>query len=152
MASDVPDLADHPTPLLVDILARALADAIDESLHRSRFHDLTRAHGTVFETLDPGGSRVVDMAERARMTKQGMGQLVSALERLGYVQRRPDPSDDRAKLVTLTGRGRRAADAGIRGLTGVDEAWRTHLGDERYGELRGALEALCLAFGRSHIR
>lgn len=34
-----------------------------------------------------------------------MAQAVEQLERLGYVERRPDPSDRRARLVFLTARG-----------------------------------------------
>ena len=45
------------------------------------------------------------LAERAAMTKQSMAELVAHLERHGYVERVPDPSDRRAKLVRATERG-----------------------------------------------
>ncbi len=35
-----------------------------------------------------------------------MGYLVDALERRGYVERRPDPADRLAALVVITERGR----------------------------------------------
>lgn len=145
-------LADHSVPLLMDILVRVLGDAIDEALEAERFGDVRRSHGVVFETVDPGGSRVVDMAHRARMTKQAMGQLVAAVEALGYVERRPDPDDARAKLVVLTDRGRRAAAAGIRGLVGLEDAWREELGERRFRDLRRSLVDLCAAFGGDHVR
>ena len=139
-------------PLLLDILVRAAADEIDIALAGARYGDVTRAQGVVFSTIDPGGSRVVDMAERARMTKQGMGQLVAALESQGYVERRPDPSDARAKLVVLTAKGHRAASVGIGAFAAVEAAYRQQLGPRRFAELRQALEDLCTAFGADHVR
>jgi DNA-binding MarR family transcriptional regulator len=145
-------LADHPVPLLMDVLVRALNDAIDAALAASPYADIRRSHGAVFETIDPGGSRVVDMAERARMTKQGMGQLVAAVEALGYVERRPDPGDARARRVLLTPRGRRAAETGIAALAAVEAAWREQLGERRWRDLRRSLEELCATFGRDLVR
>jgi MarR family len=46
------------------------------------------------------------------MTPQAMGELVDELEGLGYVQRRRDPTDRRAKLITLTESGRQCVAAG----------------------------------------
>ena len=52
------------------------------------------------------GSRLVDLAEEARVTKQAMMAIVDDLESRGYVRRIADPTDTRAKLVRLTTRGR----------------------------------------------
>src|SRR5687768_1131805 len=90
---------DYPPTLLVSVLTRLVEDAVARALSAAGFDDLTRAHGIVFEVLDPEGSRSSDMAARARMTKQSMGELVAHLERLGYLLRTPDPFDRRAKLV-----------------------------------------------------
>ena len=68
--------------------------------------EVRAAHGAVFEFLDDAGTRVSVLADRARMTKQSMTELVAHLERHGYVERVPDPADGRAKLVRATDRGR----------------------------------------------
>jgi DNA-binding MarR family transcriptional regulator len=60
----------------------------------------------VFQYLDAAGTTVSTLAERAEMTKQAMGELVAYLEERGYVDRVPDPSDRRAKLVRPTAKGR----------------------------------------------
>jgi DNA-binding MarR family transcriptional regulator len=145
-------LADHPTVLLIDILARSLADAIDAALAAAGFGDLNRSHGLIFETLEPGGSRVADMAKRARITKQGMGQLVAAVETLGYLQRTPDPADARAKLVTLTAKGERAVSAATAGLVAFEKALAEHLGAVPFDALRAGLLDLAWAFGQDNIR
>ena len=68
--------------------------------------DVRPAHGAVFQYLDAAGTTVSTLAERAQMTKQAMGELVAYLEERGYVDRVPDPSDRRAKLVRPTAKGR----------------------------------------------
>jgi hypothetical protein len=54
------------------------------------------AHGNVFQFLDDEGTRASDLAARAQMTKQSMGELIAHLEAHGYVERVPDPGDGRA--------------------------------------------------------
>jgi DNA-binding MarR family transcriptional regulator len=102
--------------------------------------------------LDPGGSRVADLARRARMSRQAMGELVDDLERLGYVERRPDASDGRAKLVVLTRKGESAAEQGIAAVVDLEARWATCLGADAARLFREALVKLSLAFGHEHIR
>ncbi|MDC7676180.1 MarR family winged helix-turn-helix transcriptional regulator [Asticcacaulis machinosus] len=69
------------------------------------FPDIRPAHSSLLRYIRPEGSRVVDLAERAQITKQSMAYLVGDLEGLGYVTVVPDPDDGRAKRVMLTTRG-----------------------------------------------
>lgn len=142
----------HSVSTLVGIADRVIIDAVDRSLVAAGFSDLRRSHGTVFEMLDPGGSRITDLARRARMTKQGMGQLVADLEALGYVERRPDPADGRAKIVVLTAKGEAAVAVAVAGLDALEARWTARLGGQRAEEFRAALADICLAFGQEHIR
>jgi DNA-binding MarR family transcriptional regulator len=77
-----------------------------ERLKNEGFSELRVAHSAVFRTLPIGGGRVTEMADSAGITKQSMAYLVDYVERHGYVETVPDPKDQRAKLVTLTKRGR----------------------------------------------
>src|SRR4051812_9947223 len=81
----------------------------NEELHRriadGGHPDVRLPHGDVFAYLDDGGTRVTELARRAQITKQSMGELVAHLERHGYVERVADPVDRRAKLVRATARG-----------------------------------------------
>jgi DNA-binding MarR family transcriptional regulator len=146
------DLSGHTLTVMISIADRMLYDAIFEDMAAAGFDDVRRAHGRVFEAIDPRGSRVTDMAERVRMTKQAMGQLVDHLEDGGYVTREPDPDDGRAKLVVLTDKGRRVARTAITATDRLERTWARHLGERRAREFRRALEEICSRFGAEHIR
>ena len=149
---ELPDLSDHSLSTLIGIADRITADAVDVGLAAGGFSDLRRSHGVVFEMLDPEGSRITDMARRARITKQGMGQLVAELEEMGYVERRPDPADGRAKRVVLSAKGQAAVEAGLAALSDLEARWAEHIGEQRARELYATLVDICAAFGREHIR
>jgi DNA-binding MarR family transcriptional regulator len=122
---------------------RALAGELDGDLEERGFPDLRPGHAALFLTIDRrSGSRLSDLAEQVRLTKQGMMLLVDDLESRGYVRRVPDPSDARAKLVRLTARGRRAAAECRRAVQGLEQRIRRQLGDRRYDTLREVLEEL----------
>jgi DNA-binding MarR family transcriptional regulator len=85
-----------------------------DRLHRAGFADIAPRHGAVLAHLRAGGSRATELARLSGQHKQVIGKHVDELAALGYVERRPDPDDRRAKLVVPTDRGRaqmRAADA-----------------------------------------
>jgi DNA-binding MarR family transcriptional regulator len=136
----------------VRLVFRALLDELDRRLHEAGFDDLRPAHGPVFQTLGPHGARVTDMAEEAQITKQAMGQLVAELEELGYLERRPDPSDARAKLVHLTRRGHDSIDAARAAFAEIEAGWAAELGADRVSEFRrtlGEIESLLAATPRT---
>src|SRR5436305_12397169 len=78
---------------------------VSVGLAEAGFDDIRPAHTAVFQHIEAAGSRLTDLAERAQIAKQSMGYLVDYLERRGYLERRPDPSDRRAAIVCLTDRG-----------------------------------------------
>jgi MarR family transcriptional regulator, temperature-dependent positive regulator of motility len=108
--------------------------ALDRQLHEGMvaagFGDVRPAHYAVFRFLKPGGSRVAEMAEEARMTKQSMGELVAYLERRGYVERLPDPRDGRARIVAWTEVGVRWSEAAAERLEEIEDALAERLGGQ----------------------
>lgn len=99
-------------------------------------------HSAVFAQISPGGSRLTELARKANMTPQAMGELVDELVDMGYVVRRPDPDDGRAKLIVLTKRGRAAVAAGRQTIEGIEEQVTEILGERGHQELRQLLSKL----------
>ncbi|HKY49057.1 MAG TPA: MarR family transcriptional regulator [Acidimicrobiia bacterium] len=99
-------------------------------------------HSAVFAQIEPQGSRLTDLARRANITPQAMGELVDELEELGYVSREPDPSDRRAKLIVLTATGRAAVEAGRLTIAGIEVRITEIIGENGHKTLRRLLTKL----------
>jgi DNA-binding MarR family transcriptional regulator len=115
---------------------------VSAGLADAGFDDIRPAHTVVFQHIEAGGSRLTDLAERAQITKQSMGYLVDHLEQRGYLERRPDPSDRRAALISLTDRGWEQVRAALRIIAAIEEEWTGKLGRLRMHQLRELLDDL----------
>jgi DNA-binding MarR family transcriptional regulator len=100
------------------------------------------AHLQVFGAIKADGSRLTDLAIGSNVSLSSMAELVDDLERLGYLERRPDPRDGRAKLVCLTATGWQAIRQGRRIIEAIEADWGQRLGQQRFHELCQALQAL----------
>jgi len=100
------------------------------------------SHSAVFAQIKTEGSRLTVLARGANITPQAMGELVDELEELGYVERRPDPTDRRAKLIVLTDRGRACIAAGISTINGIEQRITEMLGERGHRQLRSLLDRL----------
>lgn len=99
-------------------------------------------HSAVFAQIDPQGSRLTELAQRANITPQAMGELVDELEELGYLTRQPDPTDGRAKLIVLSDEGRAAVEAGKQTIVGLESRITEILGPRGHKSLRTMLTKL----------
>lgn len=146
MSTRIPVLDGKQRPANLAVLSReayvALNDLVLARLAAAGHGSVRAAHSTVFQYLDDTGTTVSTLAERAQITKQAMSELVAHLEQHGYVVRRPDPADRRAKLVEPTESGREVL-AVAQGLVPDLEANMTAvLGPRRFAQLREDLEAV----------
>jgi DNA-binding MarR family transcriptional regulator len=121
---------------------QALVAEVNQSLVADGFSDLRPAHSAVFVNLGSEGVRINELAERAGMTKQSMGALVSYLEKRGYVSVSPDPRDGRAKVVRRTKKGVDSHEPARRIIARVHEKWRRLLGPGEMDELERLLRKL----------
>jgi DNA-binding MarR family transcriptional regulator len=128
--------------LLFDLAFDEFTAELHRRMAESPYPDIRAAHGCVFGYIEPDGSRLTDLAERARMTKQSVGEVTSYLEEHGYLERVPDPSDGRAKIIRLTERGREARATGRRLIDEIERDWAERFGADRVAALRDALEAV----------
>jgi len=108
-------------------------------LSEQGWEDVRLVHITLTRALDFSGTRLTELAKRAAITKQAMGELVDECERIGLVERTADPTDGRAKIVIFTPRGKRFMNAFRQALTTAEDEMTAQLGGERVGEIRQAL-------------
>jgi DNA-binding MarR family transcriptional regulator len=140
MSSDLAHTERVPMIRLLDAAFDEFSDELTRRVYAAGYTDIRPGHGCVFGTIDPEGSRLTDLAERAGMTKQTVGEVANDLEKLGYLERVPDPSDGRAKIIRLTERGREAQSLGRDLIDGIEQDWAERFGSERVAALRELLE------------
>jgi DNA-binding MarR family transcriptional regulator len=133
-------------PPLIGALLRIPWEAVQqqmlERLHERGFDDFDRAYFTVFRYPGPQGARPTDLASQLGISKQALNHLLRALERLGYLEREPDPDDQRSKRIVLTKRGIAAVGVIREAVADVEAAWAKQLGPKRFAALRDLLLAL----------
>src|SRR6266571_4951923 len=123
-------------PPLIGVLLRIPLEAVQrhmlERLHERGFNDLDAAHLNVFQYPGPQGARPTELATRLRISKQALNYLLGELERLDYLERRPDTDDQRSKRVALTPRGTSVISVIRQAVGEVETAWAQQLGPERF--------------------
>jgi DNA-binding MarR family transcriptional regulator len=131
---------EEPTVSLLAKAQRLLGKEIFAGVVARGFADQRFAHGHVMAPLEiADGLRLVDLAENSAMTPQSMNELVDDLVAKGYVERRPDPDDRRAKRIYLTERGRAGAEAGWKAAADTEAHLKRLLGARGRDQLRRAL-------------
>ena len=123
-------------------LFRKFEEEIVASLSRRGFSDVTLANLSVLRHLDLDGLRITTLAEDAGVTKQAVGQMIVELESKGYVKKRRDPNDRRAKLVTYTERGMELIKTAQAIVSEIEVSYRQELGSKSYEALRHGLKTL----------
>ncbi|AUX38211.1 MULTISPECIES: MarR family winged helix-turn-helix transcriptional regulator [Sorangium] len=146
--SDLAELERRKRASLGQLLLRS-ARLLDERamarIARRGAPGVRRAHTALMPYIDLEGTRLTDLAERARVTKQAVGQLVEELEAMGVVERTPDPEDRRAKRVRFTPHGLKALLHGLGVLTELEEELTRKLGEKQMAALKKGLAALLAA-------
>jgi DNA-binding MarR family transcriptional regulator len=139
---DVPRPDRRPLIALVDRANRALQSDMVREAHRQGHPEVKYAHNAVFSTLSEPGARATDMAARAGITRQSMGEIIREMVALGILEMRPDPDDRRAKLVTYTESGLTQARRGYQHIIDLEERFADEFGHEEYETVRSVLERL----------
>jgi DNA-binding MarR family transcriptional regulator len=135
--------ANFPARPLIGLLLRLVyqhyAQDIEAALREAGFGDIRPAHANVFPFVPPEGITVSGLAELARVRKQTMAQAVDQLERMGYIERRPNPRDRRSRLVFLTARGGAVKPVTHATAARVEERWAELTSPEELEALRASL-------------
>ena len=142
--SDGPGRRDEATDIgvLAGRLLFSVQGELYTRLHRAGFDDIAPRHGAVLAYLQVDGIRATDLARLSGQHKQVIGKSVDELEEFGYVERRPDPADRRAKLVVPTARGRKQMRTADAIMAEIADRHRQALGAPSYDRFMAELGAV----------
>jgi DNA-binding MarR family transcriptional regulator len=129
-----PDLS-----VLASRLLFSLQDELFARLGEAGYDELHPRHGAVLAYLDEDGIRATDLARLSGRHKQVIGRIVDELEELGYVERRPDPLDRRAKLILPTERGLDQVRLGDEIIAEIEARHAQQIGGRTYADFRDIL-------------
>ena len=128
--------------ILLFVAYRALEQRAHDAVVAAGSTDITLAQARIAARIGPHGTRVSDLAEQARVTKQSAGFLVEQLEAAGYVERVPDPADRRAKLIMLTDLGYETLQAAFDTILEIEAELLSELGAGGLAKLQRVLRRL----------
>ncbi|HBT34001.1 MAG TPA: MarR family transcriptional regulator [Pusillimonas sp.] len=130
----------------IDNIGRLLNNAIKRfesrillEMEQAGYGSFSLSHITITRNLDTEGTRATELARRAGITKQSMGELIAQLEQSGIIERQPDPNDRRAKIIFFTPTGMKWLDAFGTALHRAEQEMCAELGEEVFEALRNAL-------------
>ncbi|QUQ66088.1 MarR family winged helix-turn-helix transcriptional regulator [Kutzneria sp. CA-103260] len=114
----------------------AIQQELFATLAAQGFGDLHPRHGAVLAYVDVEGVRATELSRLSGQHKQVIGTMIDELEALGYVERRPDPADRRAKLVCPTERGQAQMRAADKIMASIQDRHARRLGREAFAQFK----------------
>ncbi len=134
-------MADLNVPTLMFVAFRHVENRVLAAVVGAGY-PVTLAQGRILQRIGDNGSRLTALAEQAQVTKQTAGALVDQLVAAGYVERRPDPTDARARLIGLSEVGLKAWAVAGAELERIQAEWAAHLGPAEWAALQRSLTRL----------
>jgi DNA-binding MarR family transcriptional regulator len=132
----------QPTARLLVRVLQGFETELQARLHADGFTDVTVAQTNVLRHLNPDGMNQSALARDANLSKQAISQAIRALRARDLVAVEPDPSDQRAKRVVYTDRGRALIQCAVVHVLALEQDWQGRLGQDAYHAFRNALAAL----------
>jgi DNA-binding MarR family transcriptional regulator len=131
---------------LVGSLLRVAWERVREQIYQGvrndGFDDLNPAHVALFRYEGLDGQRPGQLAERMQITKQSINDLIRHLENCGYAETQQDPRDARARLISLTARGRRLEASVWKHARAAEDQLKEKIGAKRFATLLEILRAI----------
>ncbi len=124
---------------LLEFGSHVFSDRAVAELQLRGHQDVRASHLSVVRNMNANGARITELARRAGMTKQAMGQLVRELRGHGYLELAADPVDRRAKVVTFTESGQRLARDAADSVAEAEGEFKRVVGKRGMKELRRLL-------------
>ena len=122
--------------ILVVGASQAVAGRLGAAVEGAGIDDMRSSFGFVIRALAERDRTLTELAELLAVTKQAAIKVVDEMEARDFVERRPDPADRRAKVLSLTEKGRRVRRAALSASRRMEAELRRELGDERVEAFR----------------
>ena len=147
-AMSAEEIRAHRETVLLRVLIRTAQIEMNELVRR--LHDLghevvQQSHISVLGNIDTEGTRIAGLADRLGVTRQAVSQMVTELEKRGWVERSPDPEDGRAILVRHTSSGRTMLLDALEQMDDIERGYAATIGDKRMRSLKQSLLAIAAA-------
>ena len=147
-----PDDQDQdPIPALLRWARGAYGYAVRGNLVEAGFDDLPGNGPFVLGGMARFNGSAADMIMGLGVTKQAASQLIDTLVLRGYLTREVDPEDRRRMTISLTERGRGAAQATRTAVDSIDAELATMITPAELAGLRAGLTALGQIMSRSAL-
>jgi DNA-binding MarR family transcriptional regulator len=130
----------RPLIALVRRADRAFQNHMVSNAHARGRPDIKPAHNALFSIMGMNGERTSNLAARAGITRQSMGEVVRDLVDLGILEMVPDPEDRRAKIVRYTEEGARFSSEGFQQIESLERRFVEEFGADEYETARAVLE------------
>ncbi len=127
---------------LLRLAWQAVRERIYQGVLEAGYTDLNRAHVLLFRWPTIDGLRPSELAARNQLSRQSINDLLSDLEDRNYLERTPDPTDGRARIVRLTERGWDLTQVISDTSFATEREWAQVIGERRYDEFRSTLSEL----------
>jgi len=111
------------------------------------FTDLTPTHMGFLAHVELSGSRLTGLAHSTGHTKQAVSQMVKQLEKRGYLETVPDPTDGRARIIRRTERGREMVRVARDVKLDLERMLARRVGKKKMARLKATLEEVTEVLG-----
>ena len=110
----------------------------DECGHR----DLRLGFAPYITLLGARAMRMTQLAETLNISRQACNQAVKQIEAAGYIERKSDPADGRAKQLRLSPSGERLRRDGVRIVADLDQQFMQIVGERAFADTGKTLRKL----------
>ena len=119
------------------------SEIMDQLIRQRGHHGLRLTFEPYIAMSNAGGIRLSDIADHLGISRQAANQTANQIEAAGYITRRSDPRDGRAKLLATTERGEQLRADGAEVAAQLQTGMEQIAGRDALDHAMKSLELLC---------